>query len=430
MTLRTLATPALTAILLAPIAWLPPTAVHAQSATGQNSNALLFDTYVPGPCSPNGQSQGNCDPGDLLRVRLVPVAEGLNTPRHISFLPNGDLLITEPDRIRIVRDGELAGNPIAGFPAAEFEAGMLQAVVVHPDFAANQFVYIYYVKGSDSGMTTLALARGRLENSMLVAVREIFVVDGWINGGPIAGRAIFGPDGMLYLTLNDHDPSFSNNETSIRMLAQDLGSDVGKIMRIRDDGGIPDDNPFVGQPGAKPEIFSYGHRNATDIAWHPASGEPWSTEVGPMGGDELNVLRPGANYGWPVVSLGRIYNEAQVSEQSWWRPGMEMPVMHWTPSISPSTVTFYSGDRIPEWRGHLFIGALNGQMLQRIAFNQPAPQAERREALFMPLGRRFRHVVEGPDGYLYLATVVRILGAEAPSGPNTSGAIYRVEAVR
>ena len=146
-----------------------------------------------------------------------------------------------------------------------------------------------------------------------------------------------------------------------------------------------------------------------------------------MGGDELNTLKPGGNYGWPLVSLGRIYNGSLLSEQSWWRPGMEMPVMYWTPSISPNSVAFYTGDKIPQWQGHLFIGALNGQTLQRVAFNQPEPQSERRESLFMDLGRRFRHVIQGPDGYLYVATMQRILGPGAPIGPNRSGIVYRIE---
>lgn len=395
---------------------------------GQSADPLVFDSWVPGPCNPNGQWQGNCPPGERVRVRLVPVAEGLGTPRHIAFIPGTtDMLITTNERIRFVRDGALLPEPVSGFPAEALAAGMLQAAVPHPQFSENGSVYVYYVKGRDDGATTLALARGRLDGMALTEVEEIFVVDGWLVGGPIAGRAQFGPDGMIYLTLNDHDPGFSTDDRTVRMLAQNVSSDIGKVMRIRDDGSIPEDNPFVGQSWANPEVFTYGHRNATDFAWHPETGELWSTEIAPMGGDELNILRPGHNYGWPVVSLGRIYNESLVSEQSWWRPGMDMPVMHWTPSISPSALAWYTGDRIPQWTGHLFVGALNGQMLERVAFDQPGAQSERREALFIPLGRRFRHVVDGPDGYLYVATVVRILGPDAPPGPNTTGAVYRIE---
>jgi len=407
---------------------LPLCSLDAHAQASGAAAALVFDSYVPGACSPNGQVQGQCVPGERVPVKLVQVAAGLEQPRHLAFLPDGALLITTPEAIRLVRDGKLLEAPLSGWPREALSAGTLQASFPHPNFSDNGLIYVYYVKTrEDDGATTLALARARLENLALSRVEEIFVVDGWIVGGPIAGRALFGPDGMIYLMLNDHDPGFSTDEPRVRLLAQDKNSGVGKIMRIRDDGGIPDDNPFAGESGANPAVFTYGHRNATDIAWHPQTGAAWSTEIGPMGGDELNVLEPGSNYGWPLVSLGRIYNESQVSEQSWWRPGMEMPVVHWTPSISPNSIAFYTGDKIPQWRGHLFIGALNGQMLQRVAFDQPEPQSERRESLFMDLGRRFRHVVQSPDGYLYVATIVRILGPDAPVGANRSGVVYRIE---
>ena len=189
---------------------------------------------------------------------------------------------------------------------------------------------------------------------------------------------------------------------------------------------IPADNPFVGRSNANPQVFTYGHRNLTDFAWHPTTGELWATEIGPMGGDEINILRPGHNYGWPFVSLGKLYNKKDLSQQHWYREGMEMPFMHWTPSISPSTLTWYTGDKLAPWRGHLFVGALNGQTLQRVAFDQPAPQAERRDSLFMSLGRRWRHVVQGPDGYLYALTEKRTLGTTDPNDA-TGGVVYRIE---
>jgi glucose/arabinose dehydrogenase len=389
---------------------------------------LVFDTWVPGPCSPNGQPQGQCPPGDLFRVRLVPVAQGLASPRHVSFTPNGDLLITElAGRVRIVRNGVLDPEPLAGWPAPGIDARALQAVAVHPQFATNRFVYLYYVKTRADTATTLALARARLEGTELADVHEIFEADAWIEGGPLAGRAVFGPDGTIYLTVNDHDKNNANDDASIRVFAQHLDSDVGKVLRVRDDGGIPADNPFVGRKDANPEVFTYGHRNTTDFAWHPATGELWATEIGPMGGDELNVLRAGRNYGWPLVSLGKLYNKNDISEQHWYRPGMEMPVMYWTPSISPSTLAWYTGDKLGPWKGHLFIGALNGQTLQRVAFDQPAPQAERRDSLFMSLGRRWRQVVQGPDGYLYAVTDKRTLGGTPDPNDATSGVVYRIE---
>jgi glucose/arabinose dehydrogenase len=362
-------------------------------------------------------------------VRLVPVAEGLTNPRHVAFLPDGDLLIGElANRVRIVRDGKLAPDPLAGWPPAGIESTNLQAVAVHPQFAANRFVYLYYVKTSADAKTTLALARGRLEGSELAGVQEVFETDAWIQGGPIAGRAVFGPDGMIYLTINDHDKNNAIDDPSIRIFAQHLDSDVGKVLRVRDDGGIPADNPFVGREDANPQVFTYGHRNTTDFAWHPTTGELWATEIGPMGGDEINILRAGSNYGWPLVSLGRLYTKGgHVSEQAWYREGMEMPFMHWTPSISPNSLAWYTGDKLAPWRGNLFVGALNGQTLLRVSFDQPAPQSERRDSLFMSLGRRWRHVAQGPDGYLYAVTEKRTLGTPADPNDATSGVVYRIE---
>jgi glucose/arabinose dehydrogenase len=405
-----------------------PAAVASIAPPPPAPDPLVFDTWVPGPCSPNGQAQGQCPPGELFRVRLVPVAEGLTSPRNIAFTPDGDLLITElAGRIRLVRDGSLLPEPLAGWPAAGLEAGGLQAAIVHPQFATNRNVYLYYIKSDVDAKTTLALARARLVGSELQDVQEVFVTDAWIQGGPLAGRAAFGPDGMIYLTINDHDRHNAVDDASVRIFAQHLDSDVGKVLRVRDDGSAPADNPFVGREDANPQVFSYGHRNATDFAWHPTTGELWSTEIGPMGGDELNILQAGHNYGWPLVSLGKLYNKNDINDQHWYREGMDMPVMYWTPSISPNTLTWYTGDKLLPWQGNLFIGALNGQTLQRVAFDQPAPQAERRDSLFMSLGRRWRQVVQSPDGYLYAVTEKRTLGTPPDPNDATSGVVYRIE---
>jgi glucose/arabinose dehydrogenase len=211
------------------------------------------------------------------------------------------------------------------------------------------------------------------------------------------------------------------------MLAQSLDNHVGKILRLTDDGTAPEDNPFVGRDDAKPEIYSYGHRNVQGLDWHPDTGELWATEIGPMAGDELNRILPGHNYGWPVVSLGKIYTGNLASEQSWWQPGMDMPMMFWVPAISPSSLMIYDGDAFPLWRGHYFIGALSGQQLQRAAFDQPPPQLERRESLLLPLDLRVRDVRQGPDGLLYLA-----VERDQQFGPGSSrltpnGSILRIE---
>jgi glucose/arabinose dehydrogenase len=337
------------------------------------------------------------------------------------------MLVTElPGRLRIIRRGKLDPQPVAGWPVPSLEARSLNSVLVHPQFTQNRFIYLSYSKGTEK-RTTIALARGRFDGTTLSDVKELFVADAWGSGAP-AGRAAFGPDGMVYLTVGDRDRLVFTDDNSARILAQDLNSHVGKVLRIRDDGSVPPDNPFVGRKGAKPEIYTYGHRNVHGLAWHPETRALWAVEIGPMGGDELNVLRPGLNYGWPIVSLGKMYTGNHVSEQSWWRPDVEMPVMFWMPAISPSSATFYTGERFPAWKGHLFIGALSGQQVQRVAFNQPPPQQERRESLLVSLDVRFRDVVQGPDGYLYLATE-----RQSQNGPGsvdttvTDGTILRIE---
>jgi glucose/arabinose dehydrogenase len=439
------ARPVLISLVLMLLASAPgcvPRESAAQPSAATAPDPLVFDTWMPGPCSPNGQPQGQCPPGDLFRVRLVAIAEGLKSPRHMAFTPDGDLLITElaealngpatgnqavqgrQGHVRVVRHGTLAPLPLAGWPTASINAGALQSVIVHPRFDSNRLVYLYYIKkrGDESSR---ALARARLEADVLLDVQEIFESDSWIPGGPMAGRAAFGPDGMIYLTVNDHVEHDGRDGGNEPLLAQQLDNDVGKVLRVRDDGGIPADNPFLGQEGANPQVFTYGQRNVTDFAWHPETGELWTTE--PMGGDEINVLRAGQNYGWPLVSLGKNYNRKELSDNHWFLPGMQMPVMHWSPSISPSTLTWYTGDKLAAWKGHLFVGALNGQTLVRVAFDQPMPQTERRDSLFMSLGRRWRHVVQGPDGYLYALTEKRTLGGQPDASDTTSGVVFRIE---
>ena len=232
---------------------------------------------------------------------------------------------------------------------------------------------------------------------------------------------------MLYVTVGDRDASNMTDDDRYRILAQGLDNHVGKVLRLNDDGGVPSDNPFVGRADANPEIYTYGHRNAQGLAWHPETGEMWATEIGPMGGDELNRLLPGRNYGWPIVALGKIYNGNHTSEQSWWQPGIEMPVMFWMPAISPSSLMIYSGDEFPEWRGHFFIGALSGQQLQRVAFGQPLPQSERREPLLVALDARVRDVRQGPDGNIYVAVERDLQFGPGSARLTPDGSILRIE---
>jgi glucose/arabinose dehydrogenase len=388
------------------------------------------------------------------RILVTPIATGLLHPWSIAFLPDGrTMLVTErTGGLRVIRDGVLDPKPLWMSPAVVPQGGRggaraqgandagqqggragrgaaqpgnvpLHFVTVHPKFAQNQFVYISYPKQGERG-DTIAVVRGRFTGSALVDVSEIFVADAWETGGNLAGRVIFGPDGNLYVTVGDRDRICCNgtDDNSLRMKAQSLDNHVGKTLRLRDDGTVPPDNPFVARAGAKPEIYTYGHRNGYGLAFHPETGELWQAEIGPMGGDEVNILLPGHNYGWPLVSMGRNYTGTLVSDRPWWREGMDNPRMFWVPAISPSSLIFYTGDRFPDWKNNMLVGALNGQSLQRIAFGQPS-QAERREPLLRQLNVRIRDVQQGPDGLIYVAT-------ELGSGGNTAdGTILRIEPV-
>jgi aldose sugar dehydrogenase len=357
------------------------------------------------------------------RVRVVPVARDLVHPWSLAFLPNGDLLVAEQNgNLRMIRGGALQPQPVWTSPSTGGDA--LKSVAVHPDFASNRLVYVAHEK-DDGELSSLAISRGRLEGAALEDVEEIFVADAWESGGNLAGRILFGPDSTLYITIGDRDRLCCqpNDDPSLRLKAQDLESDVGKTLRIRDDGSIPDDNPFVGLSAALPEIFTYGHRNGYGLTFNPETGELWQAEIGPMGGDEINILLPGHNYGWPLVSTGRNYSGSLVSDQPWARPGMDNPRIHWVPSISPSSALFYTGDKFPQWQNNLFVGGLTSRSLIRIAFNQPS-QAERRTHMLTELGVRPRDVAQSPDGYIYVAT------ERTTGGPNADGMVLRLEPAR
>jgi glucose/arabinose dehydrogenase len=326
-------------------------------------------------------------------IRVVPFLKGLVNPWSLAFLPNGDMLVTEkPGRLRLVRsNGTLEAQAISGTPQvlAMGQGGLLD-VALHPRFADNQLVYLTYSKAGEAGNTT-ALARGRLEGLTLTDVKDIFVADAWSKATLHFGsRLAFGPDGMLYMTVGER------NE---RNRAQDTNTHAGKVLRLRDDGTVPADNPFVGRTGFKPEIYTYGHRNLQGLTVHPTTGAVWQTEHGPQGGDELNLLQAGKNYGWPVVTFGREYTGEAITNQPW-REGMEQPVTVWVPSIALSGAAFYTGDRFPTWKGSLFVGGLAGQLLHRVVFTERGPIG--REPLIPELRQRIRDVRQGPDGLLYL----------------------------
>lgn len=347
-------------------------------------------------------------------IRVVPMAKGLANPWSLTFLPNGDMLVTEkPGQLRIVRTGVLDPQPIAGVPQvwANGQGGLLE-VALHPSFATNQSLYLTYSKSGDRGATT-ALARGRFDGKTLTDVKDLFVADNWNNGGAHFGSKLaFGRDGMLYMTVGERND---------RTRAQNTTIHGGKVLRLRDDGTVPPDNPFVGREGFRPEIYSYGHRNLQGLAVHPETGALWETEHGPQGGDELNTILPGKNYGWPIATYGREYTGEFIAQPS--REGIEGPVIFWAPSIGLSGMAFYTGTRFPEWKGNVFLGGLSGLNVTRVVFTAQGPIG--REALLGQLKLRIRDVRQGPDGLLYLAVDANpggILRVEPAQAATSGGA--------
>lgn len=330
-------------------------------------------------------------------IRVVVVARGLVHPWSLAFLPDRGLLVTErPGRLRIVRDGVLDPRPLAGVPTVRaMGLSGLMDVALHPRFAENHYVYLTYTKPVGDEQATLALARGRFESGALTDVRDIFVAGPGTGG---ASRIAFGLDGSLFMTTGGGGGKG----------AQDPNSYAGKVLRLRDDGTVPSDNPFVGRAGYKPEVYSLGHRNSLGLAVQPGTGDVWQNENGPNGGDEINIIRPGRNYGWPLVSFGRTYQGPKQSEQPW-RDGFEQPIVFWVPSISVSGMTFYTGNRLPKWKGDVFVGGMRtGEIpgtghLERILFNEKMEEL-RRESLLAEMRQRIRDVRQGPDELLYLLT--------------------------
>jgi aldose sugar dehydrogenase len=358
---------------------------------------------VPRP--PLGNGPFIFDTAEQHKIRVSVVAKGLEHPWSLAFLPDGNMLITErPGRLRlvrdVVRDAKLDRRPISGMPAVRLigNSGLMD-IALHPKFAENKLVYFSYNKPGPNKQIATALARGRLEGDALVDVRDIFVAD-WLpeaaNG--YNSRIAFGRDGMIYVSNGA-----SNSDAS-----QDPGSHRGKIMRLRDDGTVPPDNPFVGRAGYKPEIYSMGHRNTLGLIVHPVTGALWNNENGPNGGDEINIILPGKNYGWPVASYGRTYEGPRVSETPW-REGIEQPIVFWVPSIAVAGMAIYTGDRFPAWKNNAFVGSMRtGEIpgtghLERIVFNDKTEEL-RRETMLTELHQRIREVRQGPDGLLYLLT--------------------------
>jgi glucose/arabinose dehydrogenase len=334
-------------------------------------------------------------PSSVGPIALTTVARGLVHPWALQFLPDGRMLVTErPGRMRIVdREGKLSA-PLAGVPPvrAGGQGGLLD-VRLDNDFATNHVVYFCFT--AERGGTA-AVARARLDDGAtprLDDVKVIFTQQGSGGSNNYGCRIVQAPDRNLFVTLGDHfEP---------RDQAQNLGNHIGKIIRIGPDGEVPADNPFVGQAGAKPEIWAYGVRNPQGLAFDPATGKLWEQEHGPRGGDEVNIVEKGRNYGWPVIGYGIDYSGAKI-HQSTHKAGMEQPLWYWVPSIAPSGMAFYTGDLVPAWRGNIFVGALRGEMLVRL--ERDGDKITREERLLQQLRERIRDVRMGPDGALWLLT--------------------------
>jgi glucose/arabinose dehydrogenase len=366
--------------------------VHAQTASKRvplGDGPWTFDTYEP-----------------KTRIKVSIVAKGLSHPYSLAFLPGGDILVTErPGRLRLIHNDVLDPKPVAGIPEVKAaELGGLLDLALSPAFGTDHLVYMTYSKAVENGVAT-SVARGRLDTgssdgASLKETKDIIVTDPQ-GGKRVAGaRLIFGRDGNLFFSVGG---AGENND----MRAQYSGSDAGKIHRIRPDGSVPPDNPFVGEAGYRPTIYSMGHRNPTGFAIHPDTGVLWESEQGPQGGDEINVISPGKNYGWPIVTYGRDYDGTFMTKQPW-REDFQAPLIYWVPSIANAGITFYTGDKFPAWKGNLFVAGMvearlaNTGQIQRIVLGKEGEI--RRESFFRDLRQRIRDVRQSPNGYLYVLT--------------------------
>ena len=334
--------------------------------------------------------------------RVVTVVDGLMHPWSMAWLPNGDMLVTErPGRLRIVRDGELLAEPVSGVPEvrAQGQGGLLD-VTLHPDFMDNRLIYLSFSKpNADASESTTAIVRARFEHDALHEVEEIFEADMWSRSrGHYGSRFAWRDDGTLLVSLGDRQEPPRGDLAAHG--AQNRGTHTGTIIRINDDGTVPTDNPFIGVDGVRPEIWSWGHRSPQGLLVHPETGDVWETEHGPQGGDELNLIQPGLNYGWPVIGYGVNYRTGAAIHAATHQDEMEQPKTFWVPSIATSGLMVYTGDQFPSWRGNIFSGGMRGQQLVRITLDGQDVVAE--ETLMLGYAQ-IRDVRQGPDGLIYLA---------------------------
>jgi glucose/arabinose dehydrogenase len=372
------------------LAWSIPAAVVA-ATMGAAAIADVAIEPMRGPPPPP-------QPAEVVKTgyKITEIAKGLDHPWSMAFLPDGSMLVTERvGRLRLIKGGSLVAQPIAGVPAVHTgsQAGLFD-IVLHPNFAQNSIVYLTYAAGTKAANGT-QVARARFDGSTLQDLQVIFKAMPLKNtDNHYGGRMAFLPDGTFLLTIGE---GFEYREK-----AQDLTSDLGKIVRLNEDGSVPRDNPFVGRASIRPEIYSWGHRNPQGLIFDPSSGRIYETEHGPRGGDELNIIVAGRNYGWPVITYGMDYSGAYVSPYTQ-RPGLEQPVIYWTPSIAPSGLAMYRGDKFPAWNGDLFVGALAFKHLRRVHLDEHGDVVGQ-EQFLNDLNWRIRDVRAAPDGYLYVCT--------------------------
>ncbi|HTA43152.1 MAG TPA: PQQ-dependent sugar dehydrogenase [Bryobacteraceae bacterium] len=358
-----------------------------------------------------GQPQG-AKKARPTQVRVVTMVTGLSHPWSVGFLPNGDMLVTErAGRLHLIHDGSLDPQIIPGVPAVHaVRLSGLMEVLPHPHFTENHLIYLTYTKDVGPNEVATTLARGRLEGHELKEVKDLLVCDSWAGDGGSGSRLAWGKDGMLYMTTGA-----SNGNA-----AQEPGSLRGKVLRLRDDGTPAPGNPFESKPGYKAEIYTMGHRNSLGLAMNPVTGDMWNNENGPYGGDEINILKAGGNYGWPKVSFGREYSGPRIPN---FAEGMIGPIVFWAPSIAPSGMAFYTGDRFRDWKNNVLVGAMLGGAVQgvghleRITFDQNWDETGR-QSLLTDLKQRIRDVREGPDGLVYVLT------------DEDNGALMRLEPVQ
>jgi glucose/arabinose dehydrogenase len=387
MTKRTVIAAALTLVAAAPLA--------AQQQVPFRNNIPVAPQGISERPLPTQPTHYETAEGQNIEVAVV--AHGFARPWSLAFVAADTILVTElGGALRVVRAGKLDAEPVAGAPEVRPQglAGLMD-IALHPEFATNGYVYLSYSKPISADDTAVAVARGRWDGRALRDTRDVFVAGAETTGG---ARMAFGGDGMLYVSAGGSGDSHP----------QDPASHGGKVLRLTPAGRVPPDNPFVGREGYRPEIFTLGHRSTLGLAAHPTTGQIWQVEMGPNGGDEVNILTPGGNYGWPLVSFGRTYPGPRQS-QHFQQDGFIDPVVFWVPSISTSGLAFYTGEALPKWRGDIFVGGMrygeipNTGRLERILINENLEEL-RREPLLVELRQRIRDVRQGPDGLLYLLT--------------------------